>query len=139
MTATSASFSIPIRVYYGDTDAAGVVYYANYLRFMEQARTEWLRSLGVDQAQLRQESNLVFAIAKATVEYRRPAFLDDELIVTAEPGKYGRASFEFTQHVFRGEELLTRGCVKVACVDTQSIRSAPIPEAIREILLNSPS
>ena len=129
-------FSMNVRVYYEDTDAGGVVYHANYLRFMERARTEWLRSLGFDQRRLRSEANLVFAVTRINLEYRRPACLDDELTVTVEMQDRARVSMQFTQRILKGDELLSRGSVKVACIDARRFRPRLIPECMRNVLLN---
>lgn len=134
MTQISAGFTLPVRVYYEDTDAGGVVYHANYLRFMERARTEWLRSLGLDQERLRSKDHVVFVVARTDVRYRGPARLDDELVVTVDPEDQGRASLRLTQRIFKGDELLIHGSVKIACIDTRRWRPALIPQAIRDVL-----
>lgn len=132
-------FVWPVRVYYEDTDAGGVVFYANYLRFMERARTEWLRSLGFDQNRLARERNLLFAVRAVKVDYHKPARLDDMLEVTAAMRSRGRASLVFEQTVSRpdggeGLELLTRGEVKIACLDAGSFRPCSVPEDILKAL-----
>lgn len=124
--------SIPVRVYYEDTDSGGVVYYANYLRFMERARTEWLRSLGFSQEGLRAEQGVVFAVRSVTVDYRLPARLDDELTVSAVLVTQKRASLDFRQEVRRGDELLVSATVRIACIDLERFRPAPIPAQILE-------
>lgn len=129
-------FRIPVRVYYEDTDAGGVVYYANYLKFMERARTEWLRRLGFGQYELRAETGLVFAVARVEADYRRPARLDDELSVGARVAKLGRSGIEFEQTVERTDpaELLCRGRVKVVCLDAESFRPKAMPKSLQELL-----
>ena len=132
-------FILPVRVYYEDTDAGGVVYYANYLRFMERARTEWLRTLGFEQDQLAQELSVVFAVAGLEIAYRKPARFNDALSVSAKIDTIGRASLLFKQEIWRegsnnSRELLTTASVKVVCVNTGTFRSMTIPTAIRELL-----
>jgi 4-hydroxybenzoyl-CoA thioesterase len=120
------------RVYYEDTDAGGVVYYVNYLKFMERARTEWLRALGLAQSQLAVE-NLLFVVHSAEARYLAPARLDDELAVSAEVVEQGRASLRFRQQVrrTRDDALLCEGQVTVACVRADSFKPRAIPEALR--------
>ena len=126
-------FSWPVRVYWEDTDAGGIVYYANYLKFMERARTELLRSFGVHQSQLAAEQGLMFAIVSVHLDYRLPARLDDHLIVTCQVAAEGRASFAFQQSIWReriGGELLTTGSTRVACLDAKSLRPRRLPEVL---------
>ena len=120
-------FSWPARVYWEDTDGSGIVYYANYLRFLERARTEWLRALGHSQAQLAVQRGIVFSVVSITVNYRRPARLDDALAITCEPRAEGRASLRFVQQVRRGEELLADADVRVACLDAATLRPKRLP------------
>lgn len=132
-------FTLPVRVYYEDTDAGGVVYHANYLRFMERARTEWLRQRGFEQDKLAQELGIVFVVASLDIQYRKPARFNDELSVTAAIEKSGRASIIFTQKICRAgadnsSELLTTASVKVVCVALGTFRSTTIPTSIRELL-----
>lgn len=132
MTATVARiFRLPVRVYIEDTDAGGIVYYVNYLKFMERARTEWLRALGFQHYTLLGE-DLLFVVHRAEVDYRRPARIDDELVVTAAVEKTGRASLQFVQQVTRvaDGELLAEGRVKVACVSRERLVPRPMPDAI---------
>jgi len=126
-------FSWPVRVYYEDTDLGGVVYYANYLRFMERARTEWLRSLGVDQTRLLADRSLIFVIASAEIRYVRPARFNDELHVTVALQSARRTAMTFQQEIRRGTvdgELLTEGRVQAACVDAAGFRPRAIPPDI---------
>lgn len=126
-------FSWPVRVYYEDTDAGGVVYHASYLCFLERARTEWLRSLGLEQDQLRQRDNILFAVRQLEIDYLKPARFNDALIVSAAVARMGRASFTFAQTIVReadGVELC-RAEVKVACVDATTFRPCAIPENIK--------
>ncbi len=126
------SFSWPVRVYFEDTDSGGVVYYANYLRFFERARTEWLRSLDVGQQTLIETSQVMFVVAGVEVDYLVPARLDDDLKITVVIERLGRASLEFVQQVWRGADLLVTGRVKVACVDSKTLRPQPFPKEVLE-------
>ena len=123
-------FSWRARVYWEDTDGGGVVYYANYLKFMERARTEWLRSMGHSQSELAAQHGYVFAVAEVKVNYRKPARLDDDLRITVVPMPEGRASIRFAQQIWRGDELLTEGDIRVACVDAKSFRARRLPDFI---------
>ena len=126
--------ALDIRVYYEDTDAGGVVFYANYLKFMERARTEWLRALGVNQSELARSEHRQFVVHSLDIAYRKPAFLDDLLTVRSQVTRLGRASIHFTQRVERAGELLAEGHIQICCVDIDSLRTAPIPEALRTLL-----
>jgi acyl-CoA thioester hydrolase len=135
-------FSWPARVYWEDTDGGGIVYYANYLRFLERARTEWLRSLGYSQQTLAREPGIVFTVVSLTVEYRRPARLDDELAITCEAHADRAATIRFEQAIFRGRPgegppILTAG-VLVACVDANTLKPRRLPESLINVLI-SPS
>jgi acyl-CoA thioester hydrolase len=125
-------FTWPVRVYYEDTDAGGVVFYANYLRFMERARTEWLRSLGFEQDALREHDRVLFAVRGVSVEYLRPARFNDLLRVTAALARSGRAGLDFEQEVRRETDgtLCCRGLVKVACVSADDFRPRRIPDKL---------
>jgi acyl-CoA thioester hydrolase len=123
-----------IRVYYEDTDAAGIVYYANYLKFAERARTEFLRLLGFEQERLRRETGLAFAVRRCEVDYIRPALLDDELLVESRLVELGGASLEVDQRVKRGPVELARLLVRVACLGRDG-RPARLPPALRAALL----
>ena len=125
------TFKWSVRVYYEDTDAGGVVYYANYLKYFERCRTEWLRALGVDQSALAREQRLQFVVARIEAEYLQPAALDDELVIHARALQIGRCSIRFEQVAQRGDSLLARAQVTVACVDAQRRRPARLPEALR--------
>lgn len=128
------AFTIPVRVYYEDTDAANVVYYANYLKFFERCRTEWMRQIGHDQSALKDAHGIAFVVRAASVDYLRPARLDDALTIGLEVEKMGRAQVTFRQHVRRGEEELATGTVQVVCVDLEKMKSTPIPEFLRQQL-----
>lgn len=123
-------FTWPARVYWEDTDGGGIVYYANYLRFLERARTEWLRARGFSQALLARDPGILFSVVSAHVNYRRPARLDDELVITCEPHAEGRASIRFAQRVLRGAELLADADVRVACLAASTLRPTRLPEFV---------
>lgn len=130
-------FSWPARVYWEDTDGGGIVYYANYLRFLERARTEWLRTFGVSQQALAREAGVVFAVVSLSIQYRRPAKLDDELIITCEARLEGAASVRFAQIIHRAgapETPLVEADVLVACVDAQSLRPRRLPAFLTNAL-----
>ena len=131
-------FSHRCRVYYEDTDAGGIVYYVNYLKFMERARTERLRSLGFAQSQLIGE-DLLFVVHSSQARYHAPARLDDELLVSAELAEIKRASLRFRQQVRRAGDglLLCEGQFVIACVRTESLKPRPIPEALRAAFARS--
>ena len=125
-------FSFDLRVYYEDTDAGGVVYYANYLRFMERARTEWLRTLGVNQDELASRSGVLFAVRRAAVEFLKPARLDDALHVSVAVTRIGNASIEFAQQVVRAQTVLCTGAIKIACLAVDGFTPTAVPPALRE-------
>ncbi len=130
-SAPKSPFSWPVRVYWEDTDAGGVVYHASYLRFMERARSEWLRGLGIDQSALRQATGLAFLVREMQIDFLRAALLDDELSVTVEVKERRAASILFTQTITRADgSSLIRAKVRVACVDVQRMRAAPIPNEL---------
>lgn len=129
-------FVLPIRVYYEDTDAAGVVYYANYLRFCERARTEWLRTLGFEQHRLLAEAHTAFVVRTLTADYVSSAGLDDALTVETRIRKLGRASLVFSQQVLRDGELLFDSLITIACVDIRRKRPAALPSRLRTLLQN---
>lgn len=121
---------ISARVYYEDTDAGGVVYYANYLKYLERGRTEFLRALGFEQRQLAGETGLAFAVRSLSAEYLKPARLDDELRIETTVEEVGRAQVTFAQSIRRGEETLLTAHVRVACIDLAKGRPAPLPKPI---------
>ena len=125
-------FSLPIRVYFQDTDAGGVVYHANYLNFMERARTEWLRTQGYSNAGLMKEFGSVFVVRSIKLDYLKPALLDDLLEVTARINDVGRSRISLAQTVLRGEEVLTEAEVHLVCVSLESFRPVSVPEVLRE-------
>ena len=126
------SFSIRCSIYWEDTDAGGVVYYANYLKFMERCRTDWLRALGIDQRRLRSERGLQFAVVDATVSFRKPALLHDEILVTAELERLKGATIVFKQTIRRGDEMLIDASTRIACLDSQTLRPRGIPKDLFE-------
>jgi acyl-CoA thioester hydrolase len=128
------NFSLPVRVYYEDTDAGGVVYYANYLRFLERARTELLRTLGFGQARLASDAGIAFAVRSLTVEFLKPARLDDQLEIATRIESLGRAQALFQQRIERDGETLLTATVRLACLDLQRGRAAAMPEDIYEEL-----
>jgi acyl-CoA thioester hydrolase len=127
-------FTLPVRVYWEDTDAGGVVYYANYFRFMERARTEFLRALGFDQLAMVRDPGIVFVVVEATAKFQRPARMDDALTVTVTVLEHGATTIEFEQRVLRDAETLVTGRIRAACVDAASFRPRRIPEPILEAL-----
>ncbi len=133
------SFDFPIRVYWEDTDAGGIVFYANYLKFFERARTEWLRSLGISQQALREETGGMFVVSETQARYLRPARLDDELCVTATLTQAGRAALVIAQQARLGiaGPLLCEATIRIAWVEAESLRPDRIPTPILERL--SPS
>ena len=131
----SEPFELKVRVYYEDTDAQGVVYYANYFRFMERARTEWLEELGIDHIGLLENENRILVVTDAHAKFLVPARLGDTLIVTAKLAKLGRATFDIEQCIYRGStdgELLIRGGVTAAYLDADSMRPKRIPKTFFE-------
>jgi acyl-CoA thioester hydrolase len=123
-------FRVPVRVYYEDTDAAGVVYYANYLKFMERARTEWLEALGFPLAAFEREHGVVFVVHRCEIDYRLPARLNDRLHVSVEPVRLGAATIKARQEVRRGSDVLTSALVTLACLDAECWRPVRIPVAL---------
>jgi len=134
------SYAFPIRVYWEDTDAGGIVFYANYLKFMERARTEWLRSLGIEQRRLREDTGGQFVVSETQLKYHRPSRLDDELLVTADLQQLGTASLIIGQRVLSKTEqertsaaapvLLCEGTIRIGWVDAATLRPARIPKQV---------
>ncbi len=128
-------FAWPVRVYYEDTDAQGVVYYANYFRFMERARTEWLRSLGVDMVRLQDEERRIFVVAEVQTKFHAPARLADDIVVTAGLNSQTRVSFDIEQKIYREStdgDMLVSGIVKAAYLDADTMRPQRIPSSLFE-------
>ncbi|MEI8171523.1 MAG: tol-pal system-associated acyl-CoA thioesterase [Rhodoferax sp.] len=134
----SEKFTWPVRVYWEDTDAGGIVFYANYLKFFERARTEWLRSRGIEQRALVESTGGMFVVSEAQIRYLKPARLDDELIVTAWPLEAGRASMTIQQQVFlktpTGTHLLCEGTIRAGWVNAVTHKPARIPPTVLEAL-----
>jgi acyl-CoA thioester hydrolase len=128
------TFTWPVRVYWEDTDAGGIVFYANYLKFFERARTEWLRSLGVAQGALRETTGGMFIVGETALRYLRPARLDDELLVTARLESAGRASMIIAQSAWRDGESLCEGSIRIGWVDAATLKPGRIPATILETL-----
>jgi acyl-CoA thioester hydrolase len=133
-----AVFTFPIRIYWEDTDAGGIVFYANYLKFFERARTEWLRSLGVEQQSLKDESGGMFVVSETQLKYFSPARLDDLLEVTAQTAESGRASMVLTQQAWLNaagqRKLLAEGTIRIGWVDSHTMKPGRIPAKILEAL-----
>ena len=138
----AAPFAFPVRIYWEDTDAGGIVFYANYLKFFERARTEWLRSLGLEQSRLREQSGGMFVVTEARLRCLRPARLDDALLVTAQLQEAGRASLTIGQQTLLKNEheshavpvLLSEGTIRIGWVDAATLRPARIPKTLLEQL-----
>ena len=123
-------FSIPVRVYYEDTDSGGVVYYANYLKFMERARTEWLRALGFEQDELLVRHGVIFAVRSAKLDFFKPGRFNDLLQVSVALGRRGRASLTVLQRVQREDLVLCEGEVKIACIAAESFTPCAMPDVV---------
>jgi acyl-CoA thioester hydrolase len=130
----TAPFAHPVRVYWEDTDAGGVVFYANYLKYFERARTEWLRAAGFGQEQLRAELGLMFVVAETALQYHRPARLDDELSISVEPEPPRGAALALAQSALRGDTRLVDSRITIACVDAASLRPRRIPKPLLDAL-----
>lgn len=124
-----------MRVYYEDTDAGGVVYHAQYLKFMERARTEWLRELGFDQTRLVEEQQLMFVAHEVNIKFAKPARLNDLLDITASVDSLKRASLVFAQTILRGDEIISRASVSIACVKVQTLKPTELPASLRNLLI----
>ena len=133
-TPAAAPFEHALRVYWEDTDAGGVVFYANYLKFFERARTEWLRSLGVGQQALREATGAIFIVAETQLRYIAPARLDDALRVTVQLQQRGQASLHIQQQAWRGDTLLCEGRIRIGCVDEGTFRPRRIPNEVLALL-----
>ena len=132
---TPQVFEHPVRVYWEDTDAGGIVFYANYLKFFERARTEWLRALGIGQQTLREETGGMFVVSETHVKYLQSAKLDDLLRITAQLQTSGRASLTIAQQVWRDDQLLCEGTIRIGWVHVQDLKPARIPSSVLERLL----
>jgi acyl-CoA thioester hydrolase len=127
-------FKWPVRVYFEDTDSGGVVYHANYLNFMERARTEWLRSLGIDQRYLKREENTIFVVHQISIQYIKPAVFNDHLMVTTEVMAVGASRVKLTQTIMNEGRILTSANVDVACIDAQKFKAKRIPNNIKQLM-----
>jgi len=125
-------FTFSVRVYYEDTDSGGVVYYANYLKFMERARTEWLRSFSIQQDALRERYGVIFAVRQVQIDYCLPAKFNDELVVTADVSNQGKASLTFQQEILRKNDVLAKATIKIASLDEKLFKPVAIPAIILE-------
>jgi acyl-CoA thioester hydrolase len=136
----AAIFTWPVRVYWEDTDAGGIVFYANYLKFFERSRTEWLRSLGIQQHELKSQTGGMFVVTATEVQYHRPAVLDDCLHISAEVTELGRASMTLYQRAMRlsppdnTQHLLCEGRIRIGWVEAERLRPGRIPQSILEVL-----
>lgn len=126
----SPAFTLPVRVYWEDTDAGGIVFYANYLKFFERARTEWLRSLGIEQQRLRDQTGGMFVVSETCIKYHRPARLDDLLCVTVDLKEVGRVSLTLMQSSLLNKEQLCQGSIRIGWVDATSLKPARIPTTV---------
>jgi acyl-CoA thioester hydrolase len=131
---TGPPFAFAMRVYWEDTDAAGIVFYANYLKYFERARSEWLRGLGFGQEALRAQAGIAFVVSQTSVRYRRPARLDDLISVSVELLHLGQASLKIAQEARRADELLAEGTIRIGCVELGTFRPCRIPNDIRQTL-----
>jgi len=129
------SFAFPVRVYWEDTDAGGIVFYANYLKFFERARTEWLRAAGVEQQALREATGLIFVVADTRLRYAAPARLDDLLTITVDPEPAGRASLVVRQRALRGDTLLCEGEIRIGCVRADDLKPQRLPDIVQSAVV----
>jgi len=130
----AAHFHHPVRVYWEDTDAGGIVFYANYLKFFERARTEWLRALGHNQQEMVDSTGCMFVVQETSVRYRSPARLDDMLTITVDVRERGRASLRITQQAWCGDRLLAEGDIRIGCVERATMKPHRIPGPIFEAI-----
>ena len=131
---TSPDFRHTLRVYWEDTDAGGVVFFANYLKFFERARTEWLRAMGFGQERLRNDTGAIFVVADTAVRFVAPARLDDELQVTVRIANAGQATLNIVQQAYRGTQLLAEGSIRIGCVDAGTFRPRRIPNELLALI-----
>jgi acyl-CoA thioester hydrolase len=128
------TFSLPIRIYFEDTDSGGVVYHSNYLKFMERARTEWLISIGIDQRHLKQDNQIMFVAHRIDIQYKLPARFNDDLIVKSELKNIGSSKIEFRQMIYRNDEMLIDATVDIACIDSEKFKPVRIPPNIKQTM-----
>lgn len=132
---TQQNFNWSIRVYYEDTDAGGVVYHSNYLNFMERARTEWLRHLGIEQPQIKAELGIVFVVHSMSIQFKSPAYFNDMLDIKSQLIKMGHGSLEFLQIIMRNNQVLLEASVKLACVMLVNFKPVAIPPPIKQAIM----
>ena len=128
------TFTFPVRIYFEDTDSCGVVYHSNYLKFMERARTEWLRSVGIDQRHLKHQAHIMFVVHRIDIQYKLPARFDDELVVKSELIDIGSSKIEFRQMIYRDEEILIDAHVDIACIDSEKFKPVRIPSTVKQAM-----
>jgi acyl-CoA thioester hydrolase len=138
MNGKAQPFAWPVRVYYEDTDLGGVVYYANYLKFMERARTEWLRALGFDMSAMARKHHCHFVAQRVEIDYLRPARLDDQLIATVALARAGHARLVLEQDVLKDGQRLAGGRVTLVCITTDTWQPTPMPAALKDTLEKLP-
>jgi len=128
------TFSLPVSIYFEDTDSGGMVYHANYLKFMERARTEWLRSLGINQHHLKYREHIMFVVHRIDIEYKLPAHFNDALVVKSELLEIGSSKIEFRQMIYRDEEMLIDAHVDIACIDSEKFKPVRIPSTVKQTM-----
>ena len=128
------TFFLPVRIYFEDTDSGGVVYHANYLKFMERARTEWLRSVGIDQHHLKYHAHIMFVVHRIDIQYKLPARFNDDLVVKSELLEIGSSKIEFRQMIYRHEEMLIDAHVDIACIDSEKFKPVRIPSTVKQTM-----
>ena len=127
-------FEWSVRVYFEDTDSGGVVYHANYLKFMERARTEWLRTLGLDQIKLKQEDKLMFVVRKIDIQYKIPARFNDELLIQTDCVKTTDYSIMLKQNILRDKKIVTEGGVEIVCINSDLFKPVRIPKMVKQLM-----
>jgi acyl-CoA thioester hydrolase len=127
-------FEWNVRVYFEDTDSGGVVYHANYLKFMERARTEWLRSLGLNQIKLKKEDKVMFVVRKIDIQYRMPSRFDDELLLQTECFKITDYSIMLKQNILRDKQMITEGKVEIVCINSDLFKPVRIPKIAKQLM-----
>ena len=128
------TFSFPVRIYFEDTDSGGVVYHSNYLKFMERARTEWLRTVGIDQHHLKYHAHIMFVVHRIDIQYKLPARFNDDLVVKSELLEIGSSKIEFRQMIYRDEEMLIDANVDIACIDSEKFKPVRIPSTVKQTM-----
>jgi acyl-CoA thioester hydrolase len=128
------TFSFPVRIYFEDTDSGGVVYHSNYLKFMERARTEWLRSVGIDQHHLKYHAHIMFVVHRIDIQYKLPARFNDDLVVKSELLEIGSSKIEFRQMIYRDEEMLIDANVDIACINSEKFKPVRIPSTVKQTM-----